>query len=506
MNKNIILTCALATTLLVGSCSEDFLVVQSPSQLPVSEYYTTEERIKECLFAAYDPLQWCDYVFGQYTNLGMISDVMSDDMAVGGADANDIQFLHRLYNYNAEPLQTASALWTTLYSGVKRSNDVLEQIDNVKDISAENKALYIAEAKVLRAFYYKWLWKLWGNVPYYEKNLTDPYRAEQLNPDEVYAGIIATLEDAIKNGGLPMRQTPEWSGRVTLAMTYMLYAEVVMYQNDASRYNTALGYMDEIIESGQYSLVNNYASLWETSGEWCTESIFEINYFSTNGVRDWGNAMGEGGTVYPKLIGINGLSTNDYYDGGWGFSPVRQETYDLFSDNDQRKDVSILNFEKFSAETGATYSPRYEDEGNFLKKYLPRKGGNSGASASLDMNYNNNFRVYRYAETLLNAAELVTLGASGGKQSADYYLNLVHQRAIPGDDALAANSTTIAIERRKEFVGEGKRYWDLVRTNQAVSVLVAKGTRTNNWQVSKKYIPIPQSEIDADPNLVQNNY
>ena len=63
-------------------------------------------------------------------------------------------------------------------------------------------------------------------------------------------------------------------------------------------------------------------------------------------------------------------------------------------------------------------------------------------------------------------------------------------------------------ERRLEFVGEGKRYWDLVRTGKAASALVPDtyGYRTNTWTEKKKYIPISQSELDSDPNLVQNDY
>ena len=57
-------------------------------------------------------------------------------------------------------------------------------------------------------------------------------------------------------------------------------------------------------------------------------------------------------------------------------------------------------------------------------------------------------------------------------------------------------------------MGEGKRYWDLVRSGQAADVLKAASHeyRTNDWNESKKYWPIPQSEIDKDPALKQNDY
>ena len=129
------------------------------------------------------------------------------------------------------------------------------------------------------------------------------------------------------------------------------------------------------------------------------------------------------------------------------------------------------------------------------------------------MNYNNNKRIYRYAETLLNAAELLILTGGSAAEAAGY-VNEVRNRAGLG------NLTSVTIddifnERHLEFCGEGKRYFDLVRaegipgiTQKASNVLVpdSYGYRTNSWTPSKKYIPLAQSELDADPTLVQNNY
>jgi len=503
MKNKYILICSILTLFFLGSCKDEFLEVDSASSVLIDSYYNTEDRIFEALVAAYDPLAWTDYAWGQFTQLNLVSDVMSDDVYVGGNDQGDNPFLHKMFNYEATPQIVCSDLWTTLYSGVKRANAVLEYMDNVQNISPANKALYLAEAKVLRAYYYTWLWKLWGNIPYYEKNLDFPYTTAQFTADEVYNGIVTTLEDAIANGGLPMKATSDNTGRVTMAMAYMLYTEIVMYQNDETRYVTALSYMNQIISSHEYGLQTDFAGIWEASGEWSDESIFEVNYFSVNGAKDWGSTIADGGTVYPKLIGINSLSGASDYDGGWGFEPVRQETYDMYSVDDQRRDGGILNFASFAEQTGATYEGRYQDTGNFLRKYLPRANGNADYSGSADMNYNNNLRVYRYSETLLNAAELLARGVSGAG-SAQTYLDEVRERA--GVGAVTATVDNIIEERHFEFVGEGKRYWDLVRTGKAASKLVPNEYRTNSWTSNKKYLPIPQAEIDADSGLTQNNY
>ena len=115
--------------------------------------------------------------------------------------------------------------------------------------------------------------------------------------------------------------------------------------------------------------------------------------------------------------------------------------------------------------------------------------------------------MYRYAETLLNAAELI-VRTGGDTGEASRYLNKVHHRAGLTDD-VAPTIDNIVQERRLEFVGEGKRYWDLVRTGKAAATLVPDqyNYRTNAWSESKKYLPIPQSEMDAaQGTLTQNDY
>ncbi len=499
MKHKIILAAIAATALGLNSCSEDFLDVESPDKLYIDEYFTTEDRIFESLVAAYDPLEWFDWGQGQYNPINIMSDIMADQIWVGGSDRTDNQAWHLMANYEAIPTNCISGIWVTGYSGVKRANDMISYMDGVTDISDENRALYLAEAKVLRAFYYTLIWKFWGNVPFYSTNLTYPYICEQSSADQVYAGIIADLDDAIANGGLPMKVASNADcGHVTLAMAYMLYAEVVMYQNDESNYGKALKYMEEIINSGQYALVDDFAAIWEESGEWSSESIWEINYKDDGAYRSWDYPLNTGGTVLPRLISMpKWVDGTDGFDGGWGFAPVRQETYDMYEDGDTRRDGTI-----YKATT--EYTPRYEDTGLWLKKYLARSGYNADQIADADLNYNNNLRIYRYSETLLNAAELIARGASGSG-SAQTYLDQVRDRA--GVEHIDATVDNIIQERALEFVGEGKRYWDLVRTGKASQVLVpdALGYRTNTWSETKKYLPIPQTEINSANGTLKQN-
>lgn len=482
------------------ACDKDFITAVHNSSEPLDEYFINQDRIFQALVAAYDPLEWFDY-FYQYNSLNMVSDIMADDIYCGGSNEGDQPVLVKTHFYTATPTDQCNQIWTVAYSGINRCCHVLERVDGVPDMSDADKNLFRAEATILKAYYYHILWKFWGNIPYYDENLTFPYLAEQIDHDQVYENIVTKIEEALALNILPMKASGN-EGRVTKAMAMMLYADVVLYQNDQSRYSKALDFMKEIISSNMYSLVADFSSIWLETGEWGPESIWEINYLSEGGLRDWGAPIATGGSVYPVLTGIPG-ATKDFAD-GWGFGGVAKSAYDMYEEGDQRRDGGILNIETYVASDGGkeTCSPRWETEGFYLLKYIARKNGNHGYKAADTMNYGNNNRIYRFAETLLNAAELSVLLGQDGSQ----YLKLVRDRA--GCTDTGTDIPSIIEERHKEFVGEGKRYWDLIRTGMASSVLRAANHsfRPNDWTESKKYWPIPQSEMDKDPNLVQNNY
>jgi len=503
MRKQIILA-ALAAVALSSACTKQFLSVEHTSAVPLEEYFTTEPHLQEALVAAYDPLEWFDWT-DQYAPLNIMSDIMADQIWVGGSSKTDNEFWHLMMNYEALPTNCLGSIISDCYSGVKRCNDVLTYIGWTKDLPAETAKSVEAQARVLRVFYYNILWKFWGNIPYYEENLTGDFTSPQFQADEVYAKFIADLEGAIALGALPMKREGSEVGRVSLAMAYMLYAEAVLYQKDETRYGKALDYMKEIITSGKYSLMPNYGDIFKATGEWGSESIFEIGYKSVGGQRYWSWVRGAGGTILPRLISPYNWNGDSDHDSGWGFAPVRQETYDMFDAADTRRAATCWSID---ASLRDKYEHRYQDTGIWLEKYVAYKA-NTDADGDADLRFNNNLRIYRYSETLLNAAELAIL--TNSTAGADGWLNDVHSRAIAGT-TVTLSLDNIKEERRLEFVGEGKRYWDLVRWGDATSVLKpdSYGYRTNTWSESKKYLPFPQGLIDSTLGktyeLVQNNY
>ena len=525
-NKILAIGLLAAATVLTTGCSDSFLEVENPTGEPLEDYYTTDEHIQEALIAAYDPLHWPDWGLGQYNALNIDGEIMGDNFWVGGATKTDMQNWHMLFNYEANENNTLGSLWTVDYSGIKRCNDLLKYLDWGTDVTEANRKLYEMQARLLRVFYYNMLWHYFGNVPFYLENLSEPpYTAPQYTADQVYAELIAELEAVIDSKVLPLKYYKTIKegkevddegqlGRVTQAMAYMVYAEMVMYQNDESRFSKALGYMKELIDSPSFRLNPSFANIWETEGEWCDESIWEINYEQTNNERGWGSPLAVGGTVLPTLISPNSFPGDDGWskgNDGWGFMPMRLETYQMFSEQDKRRDATCWVIAE-----DVEYTKRYQDTHIWLQKYRPYDKNFKQSSGDQNLNYNNNYRYYRYAETLLNAAELSLRTGGSGTGEAKTWLNEVRTRAgLAG----LANVTVddVLTERRLEFVGEGKRYFDLVRaegisgasaSNKATTALVPDeyGYRTNSWTAKKKYIPIAQGELDSDPALVQNAY
>ena len=506
--KYIAMSLLAAGALLTTSCGDDFLEVTNPNGDFLEDYYKTDEHLQEALIAAYDPIHGPDWGLGQYNALNIDAEILGDNFLVGGETKNDMQNWHMLFNFEANENNTLSSLWTVDYSGIKRCNDLLRYLGWADEsVSEANKKSYEMQARAMRVFYYNMLWHYFGNVPFYLENLNAPYTAPQYKADEVYAELIRELEEVIDSKVLPMRWSYDQAGRASQAMCYMMYAEMVMYQNDKDRYQKALGYMNEIVSSSEYGLNPSYANIWEESGEWTKESIWEINYEDGGNERGWSSPLAIGGTVMPTLISPNNYKGDDAWGDGWGFLPVRVEAYNKFSQGDVRRDATIwdLRYMDGMAED-QSYHLRYENTYLWLNKYRPRPENNKDATFDNNLNYNNNYRYYRYAEALLNAAEL-TLATGGSASTAAQLVNRVRERA-----GLAALSSVtiddILNERDLEFMGEGKRYWDLVRSGKAASVLVpdAYGYRTNRWTEQKKYIPIAQGELDSDPALVQNEY
>ena len=280
----------------------------------------------------------------------------------------------------------------------------------------------------------------------------------QFTADEIYAEIMEDIDVATTDGWLPMSSTGSNIGRINKAAALMLKARVVLYQKDQSRYAEITSDLAEIISSNQYRLFNDFAKMWLDENEFCNESIFEVNHLPEG--KTWANGWSGYGTNLPAFISPNGLNTGNKtgdFKGGWGFGPVRPSTWDIYETGDTRREGSINKFDPNQ------YTPRFQDTGLFMAKYAARVGYNP--QGDVDLNYCNNLRVFRYAETLLTYAEMLTMHGQSpvGGITAQACLDMVRQRAFGAASSIPATAQNIKLERRREFVGEGLRFWDLVR-------------------------------------------
>jgi len=497
--KKYIFIAALTAMIGFSSCGDSF-VTNYPTSSQEAGGPATEGAILSNLASCYQILLFDSYANYNYNSIVLMSDLRSDDIFKGGGDAGDQAQLYKLSQLDPTPTQIPVGLWSIYYTGLSRCNGAIQACENAVNVSEANLNRYKAEAHFLRAYYIHWLWKFWGNIPYFEGDLPKPYMAHQYTADEVYNFIIADLDFAIEGDKLPMRTTAANDGHASKAAAMMLKARVVMYQKDQSRYAEVLSDMAEIMNSHAYWL-EDYTKIWLNTGEFCNESVFESNQLAEG--KDWGAAWQGYGTNLPAFISPNGLTGQDPFIGGWGFGPVRPSTYAIFEDGDVRRDVSINKF------PDGSYNVRFQNTGLFMGKYAARKDYNK-APYTTDLNYDNNLRIFRYAEVLLNAAELMAMDAVPEVDgiTAQDCLDKIRIRA--GLGSIPATAANIKLERRREFVGEGMRFWDLVRWGDTdlLTENIPAFSSVRTWDAHCKYLPIPESEIqktEGEFKLVQND-
>lgn len=535
--KKYIYIAIIALAGVISSCGDDFLRLYPHTDVTTGAP-ANRDFIDANVTAAYQLMLFDCYADGQWMPVNMFFEALSDNVYTGGADANDQGHLQRAGTFNAHPsIQAVTGWWRIFYPGLKRANEALHAIDNsVMDLSIPQNVTWLADKRAemltLRAYYVHWLWKAYGNIPYFTDPWTaEPFVAKQHTFDEIYPILLADLDAAIAETNFPMTRARGGAdrGRVHKSFAMMTRARIVMYYKDQSRYTQVLQDMRNIIAQPDYALVtaipqgavnftgrrgsntgavappttNHFEWIFLSQdptvavfggGEFSSESIFEVSSSPNNG-KTWGNAWQGFGNYSPRFTGPRGAIPDDRFATGWGFLPVREDAYAIFEDADYRKDATVSD-----------WSPRgnFQDTGLWLRKYAPRFGYNVGSGGDRDLNWTNNKRIFRIAEAYLIAAELSYY--AGGQGAAQGFLDPVRDRAFRSTtNRVQATLENIMRERRLEFFGEGLRFWDLMRwgqdengnsLSQTLNTAPPTHLQTRTWEPHRKFLPIPQSEIN----------
>ncbi len=472
------------------ACSDDFLDKTDTYEINSEAYFNSEDDYNKALIGAYELLH------STYKNV-LLGEIASDNTLCGGESANDVIGFQQVDAMIHTPVNAQlKDIWDWMFAGVNRAAYILE----FKDKTAfADRDMIIGEARFLYAYYNFELVKWFGAIPIKpDKRFAqgDEVKLPRSATSEVYALIEQNLLFAIEH--LPTTPPKGEVGRATKGAAQALLGKVYLYQN---KFDKAAEVLEAVISSGTYSLVADYNSIFEKEGENGAESVFEVQYTDADGASFDCLQCSKGNVA----VGFNGIRNYNgpLFDSGYSFNVPTKEAAAAFEEGDKRKDVAILDIVAWAAAQGATYTEGYNHTGYFNRKYLPRKGDLNMGDANLTNP--NNYRAIRYADVLLMAAEALNRGNISDAR-AQQYLNEVRKRAF-GDDNHKVTATGAALteaiwnERRVEFLGEGLRFFDLVRTGQ--------GTKIQGFTVGKNEVfPIPYEEIKyANGNWQQNpNY
>ena len=493
--KNLRYTTGLLVVLFMAitSCSKDLIDLSPRGTVLESNFYKTEAELFQGLVAAYDPL---GFSTGFTMKMGLLN-AASDDTHAGGSDASDQPNWVAYDKFTMSPtLGPQAGLWSKNFTGIYRANLVLEKSEGaVAGLTPDKKARYIAEAKFLRAYYYFDLVRWFGNVPLVTAPpATDAiYKQVQSTPAAIYAQIEKDLKEAIAATQLPESLPAEELGRITKGAAKAMLGKVILFQNNTARMGEAATLFEEVINSNAYTLEKVYADIFKPENKFGKESIFEI-YCSGNRKGDWGtgvNGNGIDGNEGNKDVQFCGMRdfVGATYANGWSFCPVSLDLVNVLQ-GDPRFSATVIDGKALKT-AGASYTVGYQNTDYFIKKYAPLAAlkATSGEPA---LNWGYNIKEVRLADVLLMAAECFNRSGNDGK--ALTYLNRVRTRvALPSKASAGATLLQdIYDERRLELATEGMRFWDLLRTGKAATVLAGQGFKANKHEL----LPLPQSEID----------
>ncbi|MDO6736841.1 RagB/SusD family nutrient uptake outer membrane protein [Wenyingzhuangia sp. 2_MG-2023] len=437
-------------TILFCTACTDELDQYPETSIVADNYYTTEENVESTVTATYNSLQ---ELYDYYMIL--FGEIPSDNTYVQAPNSNTGVSSLEDFTWTSTTGFTNS-IWENAYEGVLYANTVLEFIDDTTYESESIKTIRKGEVTFLRGFLYHLLTSIYGDVPLVISigNPSDAFDDTRTPLEEVNAQIEKDLLEAIAL--LPQVNS---TGRVDRNAAKAILAKHYLNNQD---YTNAEIQLQSIVTSGQYSLVD-FGDLYGVDNEGNSEDIFSVQFASELDDKS------EGSSYYYSF-------TQPDNEGGKGAMAMEKSLYDLYDVNDLRR--TLIN------ESGNTY---------YINKWTPSPNTSVGDAGD-------NHYIVRYADILLLYAEC--LNENSKTSEAITYLNVVRNRAgltntIANNQASVRDA--IALERRLELVGEGHRWFDLLRTNKAketMDTFFESQSRSTVVESFRLLAPVPQSQID----------
>ncbi len=498
--RNFVLLAFVAFTL--GSCVEGLLTEEPTNFVAPETFYKNINDAEIALAGAYNALQ-----DGRtYNNLGV-----AVNWGWKGTDMTNMPPWEKTsrkvtHLYQITPtVPSVRDTWAGLYEGINQINSVVDRVAAMSDdlILAEDKNRILAEAKFCRAILYFGAVKIYENIPLLKNETLDlnDLNVSQASQEDVYAFIVEDLQFGIEH-----LEEGQGGGRATKGACQGLLGKVYLKMagfplNQSDKYALAMEQFDAVVQSGVYRLLPNYGDVFIYTNDNNDEIVFSVN-FEGPGI---GEGSGQG-----SYMGPNGSQENG---GGWGTEYINTDFANSYEETDVRLAQNVCKFNV--NDNNWPDNPDAIQPGGAAGwrpwKWHKPKPNNFLYDSPFDVQF------LRYADVLLSYAEALN-GANGGPDALAYsLLNAVTDRASASrwPEGLSQSEfvDVLVMERAKELCFEGHRKDDLVRMNRLKEVVMAVD-QADLWSADgnpgdefddHEYIwPIPQAELDLNPNLVQN--
>ncbi len=494
--KNSIKILLLFISIILGSCTD---LDETPVGILAPEgFFKSATDVEAAIYGAYGRMA-SDQAWGGETQqpLMLLSDMVSTGAswtASQNYEINDFTLTSTHYY--------SSVMWTRLYNIIGAANIAIGGAKSIDD-EEQTKLTLEAEARVIRAYIYYVTVRLFGDIPYLEEAVTEPGKISTIpetSEETVYENIISDLEFGMEH--LPMQYDNNVRTRATAGTAATILASVYLtLENWQNAYDYAKWVIDNKDELG-YALVSDFQDLFKADlQDGMSEHIFAVDFLG--GKRDSDND-----DTIPPLTGNN-------ITGGWSIIIPAMRVFSTWDARDYRRKVSLADT---IVSDGVAYPyTEFDVQRPYIAKYwrYPGTGALGGGRRS-----NNNYVLFRYAEVLLIAAESLN-EISGPTKEAKGYVDQVRERArrwptyesdYPANIDISISSKEefrdlVIEERRLEFAFEYKRWFDIKRRKLGDEVFKGENSIEPhpNFDSSKHYLqPIPQTELDINPNLTQN--